>query len=162
MDGAGDGEAVLRLVVVQRVAAGDDAARLGDLLRAAAHDLAEDRRVERLRERRDVERHQHLAAHRVDVAHGVRRGDRAERVRVVDDGREEVDRLDDRQVVGQAVDGGVVGAVEPDEEVGERRGVERLRDRRDDVGQRRERGLAGAAGARCERCQADRFAGGHG
>ena len=36
--------------------------------------------------------------------------------RVVDEGREEVERADDGQVVAQSVDGGVVGGVEADEQ----------------------------------------------
>ena len=37
-------------------------------------------------------------------------------VRVVDERREEVERADDRQVVAQAVDGGIIGCVEADEQ----------------------------------------------
>ena len=57
------------------------------------------------------------AAHREDVVERVRRGDRAEVVRVVDDRREEVDREDERPLVVEPVDRGVVGRVEPDEQV---------------------------------------------
>ena len=59
-----------------------------------------------------------VAAHRVDVGERVRRGDATPVVRVVDDRREEVGGDDDREVVAQAVDGGVVGGVEADEQVG--------------------------------------------
>ena len=114
-----------------------------------------------LRERDDVQRHQHLAAHRVDVAHRVGGGDRAVRVRVVDDGREEVDGLDDREVVAQAVDGGVVRAIEPDEEVGEGGGVERLRDRREDLRKHRDAGLAAQPAHDASDVSADRFTSGH-
>ena len=47
----------------------------------------------------------------------VRGGDGAEDPRVVDEGREEVDREHDRAVVVEPVDRGVVGRVEPDEEI---------------------------------------------
>ncbi len=53
------------------------------------------------RKRDDVERRQRHAAHGVDVRERVGRGDATEIVRVVHDGREEVDRLDEREVVGQ-------------------------------------------------------------
>ena len=50
-----------------------------------------------LRERRDRERGQRTAAHRIDVADGVGRGDLAVDVRVVDDRREEIDGLHQRR-----------------------------------------------------------------
>ena len=50
-----------------------------------------------LREAGDRERGQRTAAHRVDVADRVRRGDLAVDVRVVDDRREEIDRLHERR-----------------------------------------------------------------
>jgi hypothetical protein len=85
-----------------------DAGRRGDRA-AAGEDLLEDRGVQRVdRKGRDVERRDRFPAHRVDVAERVRGGDPAEVVRVVDDGREEVDRLDEREIVAQAVDAGIV------------------------------------------------------
>ena len=56
------------------------------------------------------------AAHGVDVAHGVGRGDLAEGVGVVDDGREDVDRLDEGRARRRAVDAGVVAGVGRDED----------------------------------------------
>ena len=57
MHESGDGEPILRLHVVQRVAAGDDAACLGHLAGAAFEDLPKDRRIEIFREGGDVQRH---------------------------------------------------------------------------------------------------------
>ena len=48
------------------------------------------------RKARDGEPQDRLGTHRVDVGNRVRRGDRAEQVRVVDHGGEEVDGLDER------------------------------------------------------------------
>ena len=62
----------------------------------------------RVREADEVERRERRAAHRVDVAQRVGRGDRAEVVRLVDDGREEVRREDERALVVDPVHGGVV------------------------------------------------------
>ena len=82
-------------------------------------------------------------AHRVDVGDRVGRGDAAEVVGVVDDGREEVDRLHERQVVAEPHAGGVV----------ERRGADqhaRVVDRRQAAQHLGEVGggqLAGAAAA---------------
>ena len=53
-----------------------------------------------LGERRDRQREQDAAAHREHVRQRVRGGDLAERPRVVDERREEVERADDREVVG--------------------------------------------------------------
>ena len=65
----GHREAVLRLGVVDRVAADDRRARRGDRVVAAAQDLAEHLGAELLeRERDEVQRADRLAAHRVDVA----------------------------------------------------------------------------------------------
>ncbi len=69
------------------------------------------------RKREQVEREEGTRAFRVDVGERVRRGDAAEVVRVVDDGREEIGGRDDRAIVVEAVDGGVVAAGETDEDV---------------------------------------------
>ena len=77
-----------------------DDARRGRDRRAAGQDRRQDLGAERLdREGGDVERGQRRAAHRVDVADRVGRGDATEVVRVVDDRREEVDGLHHRQIV---------------------------------------------------------------
>ncbi len=65
------------------------------------------------------------AAHGEHVVQCVRGGDRAEVVRVVDDRREEVDGEDEGPLVVEPVHGGVVGRVEPDEQVGGFRRCER-------------------------------------
>ena len=72
---------------------------------------------ELLGERGHGQREQRDAAHREHVVERVRGGDRAEVGRVVDDGREEVDREHERSLVVEAVDRGVVGRIEPDEQV---------------------------------------------
>ena len=83
-----------------------------------------------LGERRDRQREQHPAAHREDVGQGVGRGDLAERPRVVDERREEVERADDREVRRDQVDGRIVGRVEPGDEPVGRRPPLRARDPR--------------------------------
>ena len=84
---------------------------------AAKQDASENLLGQVLREADDVQREEGDPAHCVDVAERVHHGDRAEIVGVVDDRREEVDRLNHGQVVRQAVDGSVVARVEPDEQV---------------------------------------------
>ena len=82
---------------------------------ASAHDLGGGRedgadRLHRhaLGEGRDVEGQHDPPAHGEHVAAGVGGGDGAEVGRVVDEGREEVGGRDQREVVADAVDGGVV------------------------------------------------------
>ena len=59
-----------------------------------------------------------LGAHGVDVAQRVGRRDLAEHVRVVDDRREEIDRVDDRQVAPQAEHSRIVGRFRADNHIG--------------------------------------------
>jgi hypothetical protein len=69
--------------------------------------------------------------HGVDVGQRVRRGDLPELVRIVDDGREEVDRLHEREILPNEKDSGVVEAFATDDEPGVRVGwhaSERLRE----------------------------------
>ena len=115
--GADDCEPVLRLVVAQRVAAGEDPAGRAHLLVGGAEDRGERLVRQALREGGDREREERRAAHREDVVERVRRGDAPEERGVVDERREEVEREDERALVVELVDDGVVGGREPDEEV---------------------------------------------
>ena len=117
MNHADDGEAVLRLGVADRMAAREDRARLAHLLVGAREHLAEHLDRKLLGERGDGEGEQGPAAHREHVVQRIRRRDRAERARIVDERREEVDREDDRALVVEAVDRRIVGRIEADEEI---------------------------------------------
>ena len=102
-------QAVLRLRVADRVAAREDAAGLAHLRRGSLED------------RREASRGSSSGNAAIDSAKRTRppianmsrqrigRGDRAVGLRVVHERREEVDRADDRDLVADAVDGGVVG-----------------------------------------------------
>jgi hypothetical protein len=57
----------------------------------------------------DVEREQWFCAHRIQVRQCVRRGDLAERIGVVDQGREEIERLHQSGVALQCEDRGIIG-----------------------------------------------------
>ena len=117
MDHADDREPVLRLGVANRVPACEDRARCANSLVGAGEHLAEHLDRELLGKRGDGEREERRAAHREDVVQRVRRRDRTEGSRIVDERWEEVDREDDRALVVQAVDGCVVGGIEPDEQI---------------------------------------------
>ena len=56
-------------------------------------------------------------AHGVDVGEGIGGGDLAVEIGVVDDGGEEVECLNERGIIGDTVDGGVIGAGGTDEEI---------------------------------------------
>ena len=117
MDGADDREPVLRLGVADRVPPGQQ--------RPGRPHLAVGRKKNRtygfyrqlLRKGCDRQRDERQAAHREDVVEGVRRRDRPEVVRIVDDRREEVDREHERAFVVEPVDGRVVRGVEAHEQV---------------------------------------------
>ena len=98
-----------------------------------------------------------FAAHGVDVAHGVGSGDGAVRVRVVNDGREEVERQHDREVVTDAIDRGVVEPVEAEEQVRVLFGPEGFGQGAQDLRQEGDARLARSAGAGGEGGQADLF-----
>jgi len=113
-----DGEPVLGFRIVDRVAAHECRAALGADVQAAAEDLLQHVGSEPLeRERHEVERGDGPAAHRVDVRERVGGGDAAEVVRVVDDRREEVDRLYQGQLVREPVHACVVRGVGADQHV---------------------------------------------
>jgi hypothetical protein len=95
IDEARDRVAELHLRL-DRVAAAEKRARLAYLLVAAAQDLRPPFGREAAREARQRQRRERPSAHGVDVRERVRRGDRAVVARVVDDGREEIHGLHER------------------------------------------------------------------
>ncbi len=117
MDQAHHDEPVDRLDRIDGVAAGDrNPGRLADRF-AAADDLADLLDRELVDGHRDQgQGHDRPAAHRIDVADGVGGGDAAKVVRVVDDGHEEIGGGDQRLLVVEAIDGGVVGGLDADQQ----------------------------------------------
>ncbi len=90
---------------------------LARLVAAATQDLDQHAFVEFRGKGDDVEGEQRHSAHRVDIAQGVGGGDRTERVRIVDDGREEIQTGDDGMVAVPGIHRRVVGGVEADQHV---------------------------------------------
>ena len=105
----GNGEPVLGLVVVDRVAADNEHARFSGLVGAALQHLAQYVCGQAGREGDYVQAEQRPGAGGVNVAERICGGYRAKGVWVVDDGRKEVHRLDQCDLVRQPVDGGVIG-----------------------------------------------------
>ena len=148
LSGAGDRETVDGHVVLDRVAAPDDRAGLGDLLRSAPENLLEDLLRQDGRGKRDERQSEdRTRPHRVDVGERVGRGDLAEEIRVVDDRREEVDRRDEHLPVADPVHGRVVGGRVPDQQGG----IRRQRELREKRGKVELTDLAGSTRARRER-----------
>ena len=117
VDKARDTQPVLRLAVLYGVAAGDDAACLDSLGMSALQNGADILLGQAVRHAEKIHCDPRLAAHGVHVAQRVRRGDLAEEIGIVHDGGEEVDRFDDGDIIGDAVDGGIVAAVVSDEKI---------------------------------------------
>ena len=117
---ADDRQAVLGFRVVHGVAADDEALGLGGLGVAALQGTAQYLLVQRCREAHHVQRDERLAAHGVHVRQRVGRGDGAELVGVIGDGREEVDGNDERRLVVDAIDRSVVARLRPNQQVGVR------------------------------------------
>ena len=69
------------------------------------------------REAADVQHGKRLAAHGVDVAERIGGSDLAEQVGVIADWRNQIHRLNKRQIISNFVDTCVVGGVKPDQEV---------------------------------------------
>ncbi len=118
MDDASHGESILRLVVLDAVAADQKDAGLPHLVQAAPEDLAEDFHVHLPDGKADdVQRGERPPPHGVDVAERVRHGNLAECVRIVHDRGEEIDGLDDGQIRTKAVDPGVFRMLHPHDQV---------------------------------------------
>ena len=99
------------------MATGQHRTGLLDLLQATPHYFGQDPDVQLLRPDHDVQRRQRPAAHGVDIRQGVGGGDAAEPPGVVNDGREEVQGLDQGPVAVHLVDAGVLVAHRPHQQV---------------------------------------------
>jgi hypothetical protein len=125
LDEARHGEAVLRLLILDGVAAAELRSCFFDLRLAPGQDLTQYSEVQRAWEGDEVHRGQGLAAHRVHVRERVGRGDLAEAVWVVHDGREEVRRLQE-QAAAERDEPRVVAGLQPAHEAVNRLGRESL------------------------------------
>ncbi len=111
--------AEFRLGVVHGMTADDRDPGLRHLRSPAGHDLFQQAGVQLLAWKRgDAKREERPRAHRVDVAESVGRRNRAELRRVVDDGREEIDRRDEGAVGRDSIDRRIVAAGRGDQHVG--------------------------------------------
>ena len=117
MSAPGDRQPVLELGVDDGVSAHDQSSRLVNLLLPSRQNCRE--HLERQLaggKRDDVERGERLASHGVDVGQRVGGRDLPEVERIVDNGREEVDGLDERQIVGHSKNPRVVERLSSDQQ----------------------------------------------
>ena len=112
-----DREAELDLPVANRMAPEEHDPGAAERLGPAPDHLAQDREVGPLGEPHDRERGDRLPAHGVDVAQGVRGRDPPILVGIVHHGRDEVDRLHEREVGRDAIHARVVPGLRADEDV---------------------------------------------
>ena len=117
MDGAGDRVAEFDFRIRHAVSAEHRAAGFAHFFESAEQDGFEHFRIAVRRESHDRKRRNRRAAHGVNIAQRVGGGDGAEGERIVDDRREEVDGLHQRQIGAQSIHSGVVGCVEADKDV---------------------------------------------
>ena len=108
------------------MAAGDDDTGLVGFVGAAAEYLSDDLVRQIAGEAGDGKRQKRLAAHRIDIAQGVGGRNRTVGVGVVNNGRKEIYRLNERRIGAQAIDGAIVGGIETDQQIGMRRAFEWL------------------------------------
>ncbi len=111
MDKAGDAKAVFRLVVLNGVAAGNNAAGLHGLAVAALQNAPDGLQRKAAWNAQKIHGQLWHAAHGVNVAEGVGRGDLAEKIRIVYDGREKIHRLDHGHLRRDLINTGVIAAV---------------------------------------------------
>src|SRR5438270_13749455 len=117
MGPARHGQSVFELGVDHSVSAYNQRARLVYFLLAAGKNSAQhvERQLVR-RERNDIHRGERLSAHRVDIGQCVRGGDLSKVERIVNDGRKEIHRLHESEVVGDAKYPSVVEGLSADEQ----------------------------------------------
>jgi hypothetical protein len=118
MDKTGHGQAIFQFTVFDTVAAHKHDVGLPYLVQPALNDPAQDGDVQFL-EREGDQVHGCLgcAAHGVDIAQGVGSGNLPERVGIVHDGRKKIHGLNESQIVVYPVNAGVIGALQPHQDV---------------------------------------------
>ena len=117
MDIPGDAEAVFRLVVLNRVAPGNDAARLHRLLVSALQNAADNLLRQRAGHAQKVHGHSRSPAHGVHIAEGVGGGDLSEPEGIIHNGRKEIHGMNGRDLISNAVHTGIVIGVEAHQQI---------------------------------------------
>ena len=116
MHKACNAQAVFRFIVLDGVAAGNDAAGLHSLGVSTLKNRTNVLCGKTVWHAQKVHGELRLAAHGVNVAQRVRCGDLPEKIGIVYDRREEVHGLDNGRLIGNAVNAGIIAAVEADQQ----------------------------------------------
>ena len=111
-------QAVLHAGIGNGVPTRQRAPGFGHLFGTAAQDLPQHVQIHALGEADEIQRRFDLTAHGVDIAQGIGRGNLSESIGVIDHRREEIHRLHQGNVLGNAVDGSIVPAVVTNQKVG--------------------------------------------
>src|SRR5580765_7073635 len=114
MNRTGDGGPELGFFVTNAVAANHGASGFDHLGEAARENALQNCEISFLRKADESERGKRLAAHGVNIAQGICGCDLSEGIRIVDDGSEEIYRLNQSLIGGDEIHSGVVGVVEAD------------------------------------------------
>ena len=119
MDDSRDRHAILDFFVDDAVPADDHGATFFHFVGAASQNLAENRDVHfPLREANDVHASLRFTAHSIDIAQRISGSDLAENIRVIDNGCEKIDSVDDREVGTKTIHPRVVGRFGSDQHIG--------------------------------------------
>jgi hypothetical protein len=111
-------QAVLHTGIGNGVPTHQHAPGFGHLFGTAAQDLPQHVQVHALGEADKIQCRFDLTAHGVDIAQGIGRSDLPEGIGVIDHRREEIHRLHQGNILGNAVDGSIVPAVVANQKVG--------------------------------------------
>ena len=118
MDKARHCQTVLGLLVQDAVSPGDESPSLINLVVAAPQQIMDRLLGHIRRDSHDVQAQLRLAAHGIHVRQSIGGGDLPEQIGIIRDGREEIHRLYQGQVIGNLVDAGVVALVKAHQQIG--------------------------------------------
>ena len=118
MHKAGDAQAVFGLIIQNAVAAGDEGTSLIDLVIAAPQQLMHRVLGHGLGDGHDVQAQLGLSTHGVHIGERIGGRDLAEGIGIVGNGREEIHRLHQGQIVADLIDGGIVTLVKAHQQIG--------------------------------------------
>src|SRR5262245_48003317 len=119
MDGSGDCHAIFDFLVDDAVASDDHSATFFHFVGASAPTIAMHRDVYfPLRKANNVHAGLRFTAHGIDIAQRISSGDLAKNIRVIDDGSEKIDGVDDGEVGTKTIDPRIVGGFGSDQHVG--------------------------------------------
>jgi hypothetical protein len=99
------------------MAADHSAPSLNHLRQAASENALQNIEIAFLGETHESERRERLPSHGINVAERICGGNLAECVRVVNDGREKIDRLYERRLRRHQIHAGVVGVIKADQNI---------------------------------------------